>query len=152
MGSWLAVLYRPFSGPTVNLLPSRRGWEKSRPIMLSANMVLAQRGFQWKCEAEHCCFAPINSPPCASHNGAIERGFDSKFAVPEAVQKLRSEREPVPLGLRDLSPQVVTFIENPPFLQGNSLLSEAILSRRSYLGGRGRRRGTRRYQDSLRRR
>ncbi|KAE8379868.1 hypothetical protein BDV26DRAFT_290878 [Aspergillus bertholletiae] len=57
----------------------------------------------------------------------------SKFRVVEAIQKIRSEREPVSGDLRDLSTKIVTFVEHSPILQGISPLSDAILCRRSYL-------------------
>ncbi|KAE8134923.1 hypothetical protein BDV38DRAFT_273142 [Aspergillus pseudotamarii] len=57
----------------------------------------------------------------------------SKPGVVQAIQKIRSEREPVPGDVRDLSPRAVTFVEHSPTIQGISPLTDAILCRRSYL-------------------
>ncbi|GIJ83428.1 hypothetical protein Asppvi_002248 [Aspergillus pseudoviridinutans] len=59
--------------------------------------------------------------------------LSSKLEVVETLQKLRLERQPIPLDIREESLQEVKFIENAPILQGISPLSDAILGRRSYL-------------------
>ncbi|PKX98229.1 uncharacterized protein P174DRAFT_426551 [Aspergillus novofumigatus IBT 16806] len=111
------------------------GWKVSQPMMASSPTI-CQRATLLPVESYALSTAMVIRPTLLPVPVIIELSkgaLSSKLEVVETLQKLRFERRPIPLDIREESLQEVKFIENAPILQGISPLSDAILGRRSYL-------------------